>query len=147
MRLLVGREQDRVEVLLGQLVADALDPLAAVAVGAVGDRRPEHPERDLLAVHRGLQRRLELGGALLVRPRQCAQVALAREAPELDRAEAAVARFLHAPRPLERRDVLVLAVDRLELELLLQAGVVVVVLLVEVRDEAVDPLPVLVQLT
>ena len=47
---------------------------------------------------------------------------------------------------LERRDVLVFAVDRLEVEVLLQAGEVVVVLLVEIGDEAVDPLPVRVEL-
>ena len=79
--------------------------------------------------------------------RQRAEVALAREAPELGRAEAAVDGLLHALRLLERRDVLVLAVDRLEVEVVLQACEVVVVLLVEVRDEAVDPLPVRVELT
>ena len=98
VRLLVRGEQDRVQVLLGQLVAHALDPLAPVAVGAVRDRRPEHPERDLLAVDRRLQRRLELGRALLVPARQRAEVALAGKAPQLDRAEAAVGRLLHALR-------------------------------------------------
>src|SRR5205085_9702346 len=110
-------------------------------------RRPEHPERDLLAVDRRLQRRLELGRTLLLPPRQRAEVALARKAPQLERAEASVGGFLHPLRALERCDVLVLAVDRLEVEVLLQAGEVVVVLLVEVSDEAVDPLPVRVELT
>ena len=51
---------ERVQVLLGQLDADPVEPLALVAVRLVRHRRPEHPERDRLAVDRRLERRLEL---------------------------------------------------------------------------------------
>ena len=47
-------------MLLGQLDADAVDPLGPVAVGLVRHRRPKHPERDRLAVDIGLEGRLQL---------------------------------------------------------------------------------------
>ena len=70
-------------MLLGQLDADAVDLLALVAVGLVRHRRPQHPERDRLAVDVGLEGRLELGDLLGLLARQLAQVALRGEAPEL----------------------------------------------------------------
>ena len=66
-----------------------------------------------------------------MRAREVAEVALAGEAPELGR------RALEPLRRLELRQLLVPLVDRLELERLLVAGVVEVVLLVELGDEAV----------
>ena len=66
-----------------------------------------------------------------MRARQVAEVALAREAPQLGR------RALEPPRGLELRQLLVALVDRLDVERLLVAGVVEVVLLVELGDEAV----------
>ncbi len=142
VRLLVRREQDRVQVLLGELVPHPLDALAPVAVVAVRDRRPQHPERDVLAVDRRRQLGLDVRRILLVLPRQRAEVAVAGEAPQLDRAEAAVDGLTHPLRLLERGHVLVPRVDRLEVEIVLQAREVLVVLLVDLRDEAIDPLAV-----
>ena len=134
-------------MLLSQFVADAFEPRAPVAFGTVGDRRPQHAERNLLTVDGRLQLRLEHRRLLLVAARQRAEVALAGEARKLGRAEASVHRGLHAPRLVEARDVFVLPVDRFQVEVVLQPGEVVVVLLVEIRDEAVDTLPVRIQLT
>ena len=146
VRLAVGSEQQRVQVLVRELVANALDPLAPVAVCAVRDRRAQHAEGNLLAVDRRRQRRLELRRLLFVPARERAEVTLAGESRQLDRAEASVHRALHPPRQLETRDVLVVPVDRVQVEVLLQPGEVVVVLLVEVGDEAVDAFPVRVEL-
>ena len=146
VRLLVRREQDRVQVLLGELVPHPLDALAPVAVLAVRDRRPQHPELHLLAVDRRRQLGLDVAPLLLVAPGQRAEIAVAREAPQLDRAEAAVHSLAHSLRLLERHHVLVSRVDRLEVEIVLQAREVLVVLLVDVRDEPVDPLAVRVDL-
>ena len=74
---------ERVEVLLGQLDADAVDPLAPFAVRLVRHRRPQHPEGDRLSVDVGLEGRLQLGCLLGLLARELAQVALGGEAPEL----------------------------------------------------------------
>src|SRR5579872_1154124 len=142
VRLEMAGEQDRIHVLVRQLVADPLEALALRAVVVVRDRGAQHAERDLVAVDGCRQRRLGLRRLLVLLARQRAEVALAREAPELARAEAAVDRLLQPLRLLEGRHVLVLAVDRLEVEVGLQARVVLVVLLVEVGDETVDALAV-----
>ena len=134
-------------MLVGQIVPNAFDPLAAVAVGAVRDRGPQHAEWDLLAVDGRLQRRLELRRLFLVPARQRAQITLAYEPRQLDRAEGSVHGTLHASGQFETRDVLVPPVDRVEVEVLFQPRKVVVVLLVEVGDEAIDALAVRVQLT
>ena len=71
---------------------------------------------------------------------------LAGETPELADPAVAVDRLPERLRPLERRQVLVALVDRLELELVLQAGEVEVVLLVELGDEAVGVLAITVEI-
>ena len=124
-------EVDRVELLVGQPQPFALESLAPVAVGLVRDRGAQHPERDLLAVDDGLELGLDLGEPLLMGARQVAEEALAGEAPQLCR------RALEPLRRLELRQVLVALVDRLEVERLLVAGVVEIVLLVQFGDEAV----------
>src|SRR5207244_433651 len=141
-----GVEVDGVEVLLGQLRAGLVEPLALAAILRVGDRRAEHPEADLLAVDLGLELGLEGGGLLAVLLRQVAEVPLAGEAPELADPAVAVDRFPERLRPLERRQVLVALVDRLELELVLQAGEMEVVLLVELGDEAIGVLAITVEI-
>ena len=94
--------------------------------GSFADRDAEHPVRDRLAVDRRLELRLDLRDPRLVLARQVAEEPLAGEPPQLGR------RRLHLLRRLERREVLVLLVDLLDVERLLQAGEVVVVLLVEI---------------
>ena len=124
-------------MLLGQLVAGLLEPRARVAVGGVGDRRRQHPVADRLALVLDLELRLELGDLLRVLPRQLAEVALAAEAEELAGSRLPLT---VSPRRLivvEVGQVGVALVDRAQLELRLQAGVVEVVLLVELGDEAV----------
>ncbi len=127
-------------MLLGELGADPVDALALVAVRLVGHRRPEHPERDRLAVDLGLERRLELGCLLGLLARQLAEVALGGEAPQLADPGIAVRRLAERLGLLELRQLGVALVDRRELELLLEAGVVEVELLVELGDEPVGPL-------
>jgi hypothetical protein len=138
-------EVDRVEVLLGQLLAGLVEPLPLAAIVGVGDRRAKHPEADLLAVDLGLELGLERGRLLAVLLRQVAEMALAGEAPELADPAVAVDRLAKGLSPFERRQILVALVDRLELELVLQAGKVEVVLLVELGDETVGVLAVCVE--
>src|SRR5581483_6138269 len=72
----LGRAQvQRVQVLLGQLVARPLQALAAPAVGLVHDGGPQVPVRDLLAVDVRLQRGLELGDALGLVAYEVAEIA------------------------------------------------------------------------
>ena len=89
-------------------------------------------------------RRLQLGLdarlLLLVLARDVAHVALARELPQLARAPVAVHGQADLLRRLELRQLRVALVDRDEVEPLLEPGVVVVVLLVELGDEAVGGL-------
>ena len=85
--------------------------------------------------------------ALGVGAREATEVALAGEAPQLAHAEG---RLSGCGRPdalcrLDRRQVGVARVDRLQLEVVLEPGEVVVVLLVEVGDEAVGAVPVAVE--
>ena len=85
---------------------------------------------------RRLERRLELGDLLRVLARQLAQVALAAEAEELQ----VLAPWTVSPRRLtfgELDQVGMALVDLAQLELRLEAGVVEVVLLVELGDEPV----------
>ena len=72
---------ERVQVLLGELVPRLFDPRPDVAVLLVHQSRPEHPVRDLLAVDRRRQRRLELGDPLCLLAHEVAEIALARELP------------------------------------------------------------------
>ena len=83
-----------------------------------------------------LERRLELGDLLRVLARQLAEVRLAAEAEELEVLASAhrVADPLHR---LEVAQVGVALVDRAQVEVGLQARVVEVVLLVQLRVEAV----------
>src|SRR5262249_27407787 len=122
-----------------------LEPLALLPVRLVRDRRPQHPERDLVAVDRRTEPGLEIGRALVEVSGQVAEVALAGELPEL--ADAAVARDGRADtvRLLQRGQFGELVVDRGEVERVLVPGVVQVVLLVDGRDEAVRLLAVVVQ--
>ena len=131
---------ERVQVLLGELDPSLVDPLPLVAVRLVRHRRPEHPERDRLPVDLGLEARLELGHLLGLLARQLAEVALGGEAPELGHAAVAVRGAAEGERLVELRQVGEALEDRGELELLLVARVVEVVLLVELGDEAVGPL-------
>ena len=128
---------ERVQVLLGELVPRRLDPLSDVAVLLVHQSRPEHPERDLLAVDRRGQGRLELGDALLLLADEVAEVALARELPQLAAAAVAVDRRSERERRVELRQPLVPLVDRRDVVRLLEAREVEVGLLVELGDEAV----------
>ena len=48
-------EVDRVQVLVGELQPDLLEPFPPVAVGLVRNHDPQHPERDRLAVDRCLE--------------------------------------------------------------------------------------------
>ena len=128
---------ERVQVLLGQVDADLVEPCALVAVGLVRHRRAQHPEGDRLAVDRRLEARLELGDLLRVLAGELAEVALGREAPELADAPVAVGHFSERLRLLELGQLGVALVDRGQLELLLETGVVEVELLVELRDEPV----------
>ena len=137
---------ERQQVLLGQRVAGVLEPLALVAVGLVRDRRAEHPVGDLLAVDGHGQVGLDLSGPLLVLTGQVPEVALAREAPELADAAVSVHRGADPVGLVEIGQLGELLVDRLELEGVLQARVVEVVLLVDRGDEAVRLLAVVVQL-
>ena len=113
-----------------------LEPRARVAVGRVGDRRRQHPVADRLALVLDLELRLELGDLLRVLARQLAEEALAAEAEELEVLLAAD-RLADPLDRLEVGQVGMALVDRAQLELRLQAGVVEVVLLVELGDEAV----------
>ena len=136
-----------VQVLRGQRDAGAVEPLAPVAVGLVGDRGAQEPVADLLAVHRGRERRLEPRDLLGVRPGQVSQIALAAEAPELAGAATLdLGRRGEAPAGIERRQVREALVDRGELELVLLAREMEVVLLVERGDEPVGFVPVRLEL-
>ena len=146
LRALDRLERDGIQVLLRQPVARLLDPTPRVAVRLVRDRRPQHPERDLLAVHLRLQLGLESRGALGVLARQGREEALAREAPELLDAGVPVDRGADALRLLDVRQVGVALVDRLEVEVLLQPGEMEVVLLHLLGDEPVGALAVGVEL-
>ena len=88
-----GLEVDRVQMLVEQPQALALDPLAAVAVGLVRELDAQHPKRQRLAVDRRLERRLDRRDLLLMAPRQVPEEALAGEPAELDR---------RLPQPLHR---------------------------------------------
>ena len=130
---------ERVQVLLGELDPHLVDPLPLVAVGLVRHRRPKHPERDRLAVDRRLEARLELGDLLGLVARQLAEVALRGEAPQLGDAAVAVRGLPERLRLLEPRQLGVALEDRRQLELILEARVVEVELLVELGDEPVGP--------
>ena len=130
---------ERVEVLLGQLDSDAVDLLPLVAVRLVRHRRPQHAERNRLAVHVGLEARLELGGLLCLLAGQLAQIPLGGEAPELADPAVSVRRPAEGLRLLQLGQLGVALVDRRQLELVLEPRVVEIELLVEVGDEAVCP--------
>ena len=104
-------------------------------------------KRNSLAVDLHLELGLEPCELLVVRSRQLAEMALAGEAPELADARVAVHLVPDLARDLRRGQVGVARVDLLEVERLLVAGVVEVVLLVQLRDEAVRLLAVGVQLS
>ena len=124
-------------MLLGELVPGRLDPLPDVAVLLVHQPRLEHPERDLLAVDRRGERRLQLGDALRLLAHEVAEIALARELPELAPAAVAVDGGAEGERRVELGQALVPLVDRRELVGLLETREVEVGLLVELREEAV----------
>ena len=116
------------------------EPLALVAVRLVRHRDAQHPIRDRLAVDRRLELGLGLRKSCLVVARQVPEEALAGEAPQLGR------RALQALRGLELRQLFVALVHLLDVERLLQAREVEVVLLVEVADEAVGAIAELIEL-
>src|ERR687891_2501199 len=136
------------QVLFGELDPDGVEPRPARPLGLVGDGGLEHPEGDLLAVDLGGQRGLEAGDLLRLRARQVAEVALAREPPELDLTLGALLGCgAHPLARLERRQIREALVDGLELEGLLVPREVEVVLLVERGDEPVGLVPVRVKVT
>ena len=120
----------------GELVPRLLEPGARGAVGGVRDRRRQHPVADRAAVVRRLEGRLQLGDFLLVLARELAEVGLAAEAKEL-RVLAAADRLAEPAQRRSLHEVGVALVDRAQLELGLQAGVVEVVLLFQLGEEAV----------
>ena len=63
-------EVDRVQVLVEQVEAGALEARSPVAVGLVRHDRTEHPVGDALAVHLGLEPGLDLGELLRVLARE-----------------------------------------------------------------------------
>ena len=132
-----GLGVDRVQVLLGQLPPHRVEALAARPVRLVRDRRAEHPERDLLGVDGRAQLGLGARDPLLVLAGELPEMAFAREAPELPDAAILAGARLERAGPLERRQVRMLGVDRLEVERLFQPRVVPVVGGVELRAEAV----------
>jgi hypothetical protein len=140
-------EVDRVQVLLGQLDPDAVELFTFGAVRLVRDGRAQQAVADLLAVDFGLEAGLELGNLLAVLASEVAEVALRREAPELADTPVAVDRLADRFRLAERGQVGIALVDRLELERVFVAGVVEVVLLVELGDEAVGALAEAVQIS
>ena len=124
-------------MLVGEPAALDVEPLALRSVVGVRDRRPQHPIADLLAVDFRLELGLQPRDLLAVLAGEVAEVALAREPPELADAAVAVGRGGERLGPFEPRELLVALVDRLELERLLQAREMLVVLLVELGDEPV----------
>ena len=98
--------------------------------------RSEHPVADRLRVVLDLEGRLQLSDLLRVVARQLAEIALAAEAEELQ-VLLALHRLAQALDCLEVGQVGVALVDRAQLELRLQAGVMEVVLLVELGDEPI----------
>ena len=113
----------------------------------VGHRRTDHPVGDRLAVDRRLELGLEGRRLLAVLARQLSEVVLGGEAPELGDAAVAVHGLAQDPRALlERRELGVAVVDRLQVERVLEARVVQVVLLVELGDEPIDAVAVGVEL-
>ena len=130
-------EVDRVQVLVGERRCAARSSRSRrPRSGSFAIDGAEHPVGDLLAVDARLELGLELGDALGVLAGQVAEVALAGEAPELAVA-AAPSRRPSDCAVSSARQIGVALVDRLELERLLEAGEVEVVLLVELGDEAV----------
>ena len=126
-----------VQMLFGQLDANPVETLALVAVGLVRHLRPEHPERDRLALDHRFERGLLFGDFLGGLARELPEVALDGEAPELGDVPVSFRRPAERERLVELGQVGIALVDRAELELLLVARVVEVELLVEVGDEAV----------
>ena len=129
-------ELERDQVLLGELDSRRVDPLPDGAALLVHQPGPEHPERDLLAVDRGGQGRLELCDALLLFFHEVAEVARARELPQLAPAAVAVDRRSERECRVESRQVLVALVDRRDVVGLLVAGEVEVRLFVDLGEEA-----------
>jgi hypothetical protein len=78
--------------------------------------------------------------------RQLGEVVLGSEAPELGDAAVAVRRGSERLRLLERGELGITVVDRFQVERVLVARVVQVVLLVQLRDEPVDAVAVGVEL-
>jgi hypothetical protein len=123
----------------------SLEALPPVAVGLVRHRRTQHAVADLLAVDVRLELGLESCDPLLVVACEVAHVALGGEAPQLPRA-GAVGRLPEGLGSLQLRQLGVPLVDRRQVERLLVAGVVEVVLLVQLGDETVGLLTVSVEL-
>ena len=138
----LGRfEVNGIEVLVRDLGASELELASFLPVRLVGDGRPQHAEADLLAADFDLEGGLELSGALLLLRGQLAHEAVAREAPELAQTPVAVHCGTHRPGCLERGQIGMALVDRLDLECLLVAGEMEVVLLHQLCQEAVGLLP------
>src|ERR671924_513966 len=140
-------DMDRVDVLLREAVAGLLEALPPRPVLLVRDRRAGHPVRGRLAVDARLELRFEGRALLGVLARQLGEVVLGREPPELRDAAVTVGRLAEGLSLLERRELGIPLVEGLQVERLLVPGVVEVVLLVELRDEAIDALAVSVQLS
>ena len=122
-------------MLLEQPQPCRLEPLALVAVGLVRHHHAQHPVGVGLAVHGCLELGLDLRHARLVLSRQVAEETFAGEPPQLDRG------VFHPLRGIEPRQLLVALVDLLDVERVLQAREMEVVLLVDVGDEPVGLVP------
>jgi hypothetical protein len=132
-------------MLLRQRRADLVELASPLAVGLVRDRRAQHAERDLVAVELRDELGLECRLALGVLARQVAEEPLGREPPEFPHSAVAVDRRADLLRRLERGQLGMALVDRLEVERLLVAREVEVELLVELGHEAVGFGPQLLQ--
>src|SRR5439155_3410119 len=121
----------------GQLDPDLVESLTPITIGLVGDRRAQHPEGDRLAVDGCLEARLEGRDPLRVLAGSLAEIALGGEPPELADSAVAVGGLSERLRLLELGELAVALVDRLQVERLLQPGVVEVELLVELCDEPI----------
>ncbi len=123
-------------MLVEELGARPLEPLAPGSVRLVPDRRDEQAKTDLVPVDVSREARLQARDLLDLGPGGSLETAFAGEAPQLDPAARAVlGGGAQALAGVERREVGVALVDRSELELVLVPGEVEVELLVECADE------------
>ena len=128
-------EVKAVEVLFGEVRAELRQLLALAAVLLVHQARPQHSERDLVAVERCAQRRLEFCDSLLLGRDETGEVALARELPELAAPADSGDRSAERESGVELRQAGMALVDRRDVVGVLLSGEMEVLLFVELPDE------------